>query len=209
MTTTINRACRTGLVAAGLTATAGMSELISGSNSLTGDKSEPTALGVLTVILAVIMAVSALLIRRAPTNAPSMASASGMTISALLTLTTAGLLAIPGVMVGVAAGVIAVADARTRGSIPHTISQAWPATLIGILAAIDLAFGAARNCDSHRWRRPVRHCSVVECRDPAHRAPSHRHRASTIPRSSPLRDAQSTPPPEPSLSNSLGGRSLW
>lgn len=142
MNTAINRARSTGLAASGLTATAGMSELIAGSNRLTGDKSEPTTLGVLTVILAVIMAVSALLIRRAPTNASSMASAAGMTVPALLTLTTAGILAIPGAVIGVAAGAIAVADARNRGSIRHTISQAWPAILIGILAAIYLAFGA-------------------------------------------------------------------
>ncbi len=141
-TTTLDRASTAGLVAAGLAAAAGMIELAVGSNSWTGDKNEPTTLGVLTIVLAGIMAASApLLIRRRPSSASSLASAAGMAIPALITVTTAGRFALPGAIVGVAAGALAIADARSCGSIRQTIDDAWPTALIAVLVVIYLAFG--------------------------------------------------------------------
>ena len=143
MTTTLNRASTVGLAAAGLTAAAGVIELAVGSNSWTGDKNEPTTLGALTVILAGIIAASALvLIRRRPTSASSLASAVGMALPALISVTTAGRFALPGAIVGVTGGALAFADARTRGSIRRTISDALPTALLAVLAVIYLAFGA-------------------------------------------------------------------
>lgn len=141
MTTNINRVHTAGLTAAALTATAGVIELIAGSTGWTGDKNSPLTLGALTIILAAIMATAAQLILRKPSAASSVAAAAAITVPALITLTTAGLFAIPGALIGITAGALAVADAQTRGSIRQTISRAWPATLIAILGVVYLAFG--------------------------------------------------------------------
>ena len=132
-----------GFTAAAFTAIAGLIELGVGSNSWTGDKNEPTTLGILTLVMAAIMAASGLVARRNPTVGSGLAAAAGMAIPGLIALTTAGRLAIPGAVVAVAAAGFAVADARSKGSIRLAMSLAWPTALIAVLAVIYLAFGVA------------------------------------------------------------------
>lgn len=141
MTTNLTRTSRLGLVAASLTTLAGLIEVVAGSNSWTGDKSEPTTLGIFTIVLAAVMATAAVLSRRTSTSGSSLAIAAGITVPALITVTTAGRLAIPGAVVGVTAGGFAIADAIRRGSLRRAVSNAWPTLLIAVLAAIYLAFG--------------------------------------------------------------------
>ncbi len=141
MTADLTTARTVGLTAAAFTATAGLIELVGGSNAWTGDKNQPFTLGILTVILAAIMAAAGLMARRDLTSASGLAAAAAIAIPGLITLTTAGLLAIPGAVLGVVAAGFSVADARSRGPLQPVISRAWPTALIGILAVVYLAFG--------------------------------------------------------------------
>ncbi len=142
MSTIRTRTYRLGVTAAALTAVAGVIEVVVGSTSWTGDKSEPTTLGILTIVLAAGMATAAVMTSRSRTSGSGLAIAAGIAVPALISFTTAGRLAIPGALLGVAAGGFAIAEARQRGSLRHVIGDAWPTVLIAVLAVIYLAFGA-------------------------------------------------------------------
>ncbi|MEO1065042.1 MAG: hypothetical protein AAFZ07_26810 [Actinomycetota bacterium] len=142
MSTHLTRTRRLGRAAAGLTAVAGLIEIVVGANSWTGDKSQPTTLGLLTVVLAAVMATAATVTGRERTSGSSLAIAAGLAVPALISLTTAGRLAVPGALLGVVAGGFALADARRRGSVRRSIAHAWPTVLVAVLAVIYLAFGA-------------------------------------------------------------------
>lgn len=142
MTTHLTTTYKLGLAAAALSAIAGLIEVVAGSNSWTGDKSEPTTLGILTIVLAAVMATAAYMTARTQTSGSSLAIAAGLAAPALVSFTTAGRFAIPGAALGIVAGGFAIADARQRGSLRHATSHAWPTVLISVLAVIYLAFGA-------------------------------------------------------------------
>ena len=111
-------------------------ELVAGSNSWTGNKSEPTTLGILTVVLAGIIATSAAATYRIQTAAARLAVAAGLAVPALVSLTTAGRFSVPGALAGIAAARFVAArfvaarfvaaDATNRGSVTTAISQARP-----------------------------------------------------------------------------------
>ena len=101
-------------------------ELVAGSNSWIGNKSEPTTLGILTVVLAGIIATSAAATYRIQTAAARLAVAAGLAVPALVSLTTAGRFSVPGALAGIAAARFVAADATNRGSVTTSISQARP-----------------------------------------------------------------------------------
>lgn len=141
LTTNPTTTSRLGFLAAGLTTVGGLIEVVVGSNGWTGDKNDPTTLGIFTIVLAAIMAVAAMVAGRASTVGSSLTAAVGLIVPALIAFTTAGLVAIPGAVVGVAAGGSAVAAAARRGPVRPAVAGAWPTVLIAVLAAIYLAFG--------------------------------------------------------------------
>ena len=142
MNTSTRTIRRTGLAAAALTAAAGLAELVAGSTAWTGNKNGPTTLGLVTIGLGLVMGIAAVSTMRSNSARPLLAVAAGLGVPALIALTTAGLAAIPGAVVGVtAAGLVALRVRRTS-PIGPIVSDAWPAILISVLAFIYLAFGA-------------------------------------------------------------------
>lgn len=127
--------------AAALIAAAGLAEIIAGSNRWTGDKNDPTILGVGTLVAAAIVGLAASLTPRASTTPQRLGVAAGLAFPSLLVLSTAGIVAIPGAIVGTAAAVMVIQGARQHGSITKALSAAWLEILLGVLAFIYLAFG--------------------------------------------------------------------
>lgn len=142
MNTTTTTIRYVGTAAGTLVAAAGIAELIAGSTSWTGDKNQPTALGLLTVGLGVIIVASAYAGSRSRTVGAELAAAGAMAAAGLISLTTAGLVAIPGAIVSVATAGIAFDIARRRGHPLAVIAANWPLVLLTVLGVIYLAFGA-------------------------------------------------------------------
>lgn len=131
-----------GLAAGALLAVAGLTEIAVGTASWTGDKNQPTALGILTILLGAIVATAAMLALRAATVGPLVASAAAMVVPGLIAFTTAGLAAIPGALTALAAGAVTLDIARQRGRPLRTIAENWPLFLLTVLTMIYVAFGA-------------------------------------------------------------------
>jgi hypothetical protein len=132
---------RIGALAAVLGATAGVIELAVGSTQWTGNKNDPTTLGMVGLGLAAVIGVAALAWSRATTTGRALAVTAAMALPAAVGLTTAGAVWIPAALVGVFAGWRALEYTKALGSVAQTLSESWSAILLGVLALIYLAFG--------------------------------------------------------------------
>jgi len=106
-----SRARTIGLISACLGVAAGVAEIVTGTNAWTGDKNDPTTLGIVTVVLAMIIGVAAQGLPAASIGR-TVAAADGTGISALVELTTAGIAWTPGALTGLAAAALALRAAR-------------------------------------------------------------------------------------------------
>lgn len=130
-----------GATAAVLGVLAAVAEIAGGTSRWTGDKNDPTTLGLVTVGLAAVIAAAAWFWPRATTPARSAGLASAMILPALLGTTTAGVAWIPAALTGLYAGGRAVLVARRQGSLTGALRAHWTTVLLFVLAAIHLAFG--------------------------------------------------------------------
>jgi hypothetical protein len=132
---------RAGFGAAVLGISAGSAEIIAGTSAWLGDKNDPTMLGVVTVLLALVIGAAGWASTRATTTPRALAVATAMLLPALLGITTAGAAWFPAAAIGVAGGVGALRHSARLGSIPHAMSEQWPLILLGCLALIYIALG--------------------------------------------------------------------
>ena len=142
MNTTPTTIAKLGTAGGALIAAAGAAELLAGSTSWTGDKNQPTALGLLTIALGLIVVAAAYAGSRNETVGTTVGGAATMSVTGLVALTTAGLRSVPRALVSVAAGVVALDVARRRGHPLTVIAASWPLVLLTALGIIYLAFGA-------------------------------------------------------------------
>lgn len=132
---------RAGFVAALLGAAAGSAEILVGTAPWLGSKNDPTTLGIVTVLLALVIGAAALASGRAATTPRLLAVATAMLVPALLGLTTVGAAWLPA---GAAAALAGIAALRRTGGllqVRDALSAQWPAILLGGLALIYLAIG--------------------------------------------------------------------
>jgi hypothetical protein len=137
------RARRIGLVSSVLGAAAGLVQLAVGTTVWTGNKNDPTTLGFVTVLLAVVIAAASPATPSIMTAGHSAAAAAALAGPALLGLTTAGAVWIPAALAACVAAGFTLADTRARGPLVPTIRRNWSAILLAILAATYLALGLA------------------------------------------------------------------
>lgn len=134
---------RAGLVAAVLGTAAGTAEVLVGTAPWLGDKNDPTTLGLVTVLLALVVGAAALGWRRATTTPRALAVAAAMLVPALLGVTTAGAAWVPAGAAAVVGGVAALRHGVRPSSLRPALTAQWPSILLGALALLYLALGIA------------------------------------------------------------------
>ena len=141
MTNLMSRTQAVGLVAAALGGGAGLIHVLVGTSGWTGNKSDPTTLGFVSVGLAIAMGVAASRATHAPTTGRALLVAGGLAVPAIVGLTASGLAWIPAALGGLAAASQAVVAAKRMGSITGAMSASWATILLGVLAATYVALG--------------------------------------------------------------------
>ena len=136
---------RAGFGGALLGTAAGLAEIFVGTSPWLGNKNDPTTLGLVTVLLALVIGAAGWASTRATTTPRALAVATAMLLPALLGITTAGAAWLPAAAIGVLGGVGALRHSAQLGSIPHALSEHWPTILLGCLALIYIALGVAAN----------------------------------------------------------------
>lgn len=134
---------RAGLVAALLGTAAGTAEVLVGTAPWLGDKNDPTTLGLVTVLLALVVGAAALGWRRAVTTPRALAVAAAMLVPALLGLTTAGAAWVPAAAAAVVGGAAALHHGVRPSSLRPSLRAQWPSILLGSLALVYVALGIA------------------------------------------------------------------
>ena len=115
--------------------------LATGTTTWTGNKNDPVTLGIVTLILAAFLGLASIATTRATTTDRRLAIASAFLITAMLGLTTAGLVWVPAAVAALAAGGLAGRSAVRAGSVSAAIVRNWPPTLVVMLAAVYLSLG--------------------------------------------------------------------
>ena len=134
---------RAGFGAALLGTAVGLAEILIGTSTWLGNKNDPTTLGVVTVLLALVIGAAGWASSRATTTPRALAVATAMLLPALLGITTAGAAWLPVAAIGIVGGVGALRHSVRLGSIPHALSEQWPSILLGCLALIYISLGVA------------------------------------------------------------------
>ena len=134
-----------GCLAAGLGAIAGVVQLTGAQPMLTGNKNDPITLGLVTLGLAVIMGIGALISGRMKSTGSSLSSSVALGLPALLGLTTAGLAWLPAAVLGLVAAYGELRAAARQGSVWATLDEAWPSILLFVLATIYVALGVTES----------------------------------------------------------------
>jgi len=134
---------RAGSAAALLGAAAGSAEILVGTAPWLGNKNDPTTLGIVTVLLALVIGAASLGWRRATTTPRVLAVATAMLVPALLGLTTAGPAWLPAGAAATLAGIAALGHSGGRRTVRDALSAQWSAVLLGFLALIYLSLGIA------------------------------------------------------------------
>lgn len=142
MRSELGRTRAIGFTSAGLGIAAGAAQLLAGTTVWTGSKNDPISLGIVTILLALIIAVASLTASAPSSTGRALTASVGLGIPALLGLTTAGLVWVPAGVVGVTAAGFALQAARNYGSLRETVGQNWSGILLTALAIIYLALGA-------------------------------------------------------------------
>jgi hypothetical protein len=132
---------RAGFGAALLGVAAGIAEVVVGTAPWLGNKNDPTTLGFVTVLLALVIGAAGLGFRWATTPLRALAVVTAMLVPALLGVTTAGAAWLPAGAVAVLGGLAALRHGVDLRSTPGALSEQWPALLLGFLALIYLALG--------------------------------------------------------------------
>jgi hypothetical protein len=130
-----------GVLAGGLGGLAAVAELVGGTSAWTGNKSDPTTLGLVTLGLAAVIGASAWWWPRRTTNARRVGLAVAMIVPALVGTTTAGAAWVPAALVGLYAGGRALAVVRREGALRLVVRAHWSTVLMFVLAAVHLTFG--------------------------------------------------------------------
>lgn len=141
MTSLLTRIKTFGLVAAAVGLGAGLIHVVVGTATWTGNKSDPTTLGLLTVGLALVMGVAASRAPHASTTGEALLLAVGLALPALVGMTASGLAWTPAALSGLAAAGLAVAAARRMGPLGRVVTTNWSRVLLGVLAATYVALG--------------------------------------------------------------------
>lgn len=134
-----------GYFAAGFGAAAAVLQLTDVRPSLTGDKNDTITLGLVTLGLAVVMAVGAWASGPWKSTGRSLASFGALGIPALLGLTTAGIAWLPASLLGLVAAFGELRAAARQGSVLATLDRAWPPILLFVLAMIYFVFGVVES----------------------------------------------------------------
>lgn len=130
---------RAGFGAALLGTAAGVAEIVVGSAPYLGNKNDPTTLGVVTILLALIIGAAGLALRWATTTLQALAVATAMLVPALLGMTTAGAAWLPAGVVASMGGIAAVRYGVELRSVRRDLNRQWPTILLALLALIYLA----------------------------------------------------------------------
>ncbi|HZD23025.1 MAG TPA: hypothetical protein VE569_06435 [Acidimicrobiia bacterium] len=200
MSRDLTQARNLGLASAVLGGAAGTAQLLAGNTVWTGNKNDPTTLGVVTVLLALIIASPSLTAPGAATTGRRLTVSVGQGIPALIGLTTAGAAWLPAAVAGVVATRFALRTARQQGDIREAVGRNWSRILLTIFAIIYLFLGVTAlgvagtlgiigglavfavlplrrrsrwgaHKSARRRSAPLRHCHLVDRHDTAHRRP--------------------------------------
>ena len=120
---------------------AGSAELVVGRSRWIGNKDDPTTLGLVTIGLALLIAVAAVVAMKRDTAASRFSSGTAMIVAAAFGLTTAGVAWIPTALTAVAAATLVIRAAHRRRPLGDIIAEQWTPGLMLVLASIYLTFG--------------------------------------------------------------------
>jgi hypothetical protein len=120
---------------------AGVAELVVGRSRWIGNKDDPTTLGAVTIGLALIIAVAAVVAHKRDTATARLAAGTAMMVAAVLGLTTAGAAWIPTAASTMTAAMLVIVIARRQRRLGDIIAEQWTPSLLMVLASIYLTFG--------------------------------------------------------------------